>query len=237
MLLDKQIIKLSNIDVYVRVSLKARNITIRIISSNHVELVIPKNANFNVAHKFLIEKELWIKNKLGRIKISTPALMDTKKNISILGQDYELVLGDKNITQPIQILADKLLVSYSIPEVKINLIIIPFLKKMIKIEIEKYAFLKAQELNVKFKNIAIRDTVSRWGSCSSNGSLSFSWRLVLAPRYAMEYVVVHELCHLLEMNHSHRFWKLVDVNFPEHTKARYWLKKNGKSLHSIFKEF
>ncbi len=147
-------IKLGDIDVYVRTSLKAKHISIR-IASTQVELILPKNANFNKAHQFLIEKELWIKNKLGRIKITPPIPVGFLKSISILGQEYELILGDKTIKQPLEILTDKLLISHAIPEAKINLIIIPFLKKMIKLEIEKYAELKVQELKVKYKNIRL----------------------------------------------------------------------------------
>jgi len=102
-----------------------------------------------------------------------------------------------------------------------------------KVEVEKYALLKAQELNVKYSRISVKDTSSRWGSCSSSRALSFSWRLILAPRNVMEYVIVHELCHLIEMNHSHRFWNLVDKTYPEHHEARLWLKKNGRILHQI----
>jgi predicted metal-dependent hydrolase len=231
---NSEFIKLGDIAVKVRNSLKARHISIKIKSNKIVELVMPRGANFKMAYQFLLEKELWIKNKLGRIKIPSNNDNSIPQIISILGQEYEFITGNKDISVPILIDDNKLLISSAIGENKINQIIIPYLKKIFKYELEKYALLKAKELAVSFKRISIRDTSSHWGSCSSEGNLSFSWRLVLAPRFVMDYVIVHELCHLIEMNHSHKFWKLVDKAFPEHHRARSWLKINGKKLHNVF---
>jgi predicted metal-dependent hydrolase len=232
--LNSEVIKLGDIAVKIKKSLRAKNISIKIKPNQTVELVMPRGASFDLAHKFLLEKELWIKNKLGRIKTSPEVASSIPEEISVLGQKYQLITGNKDVSLPIKIEDNKLLISSSIHDDKIPQIIVPFLKKMFKCELEKYAALKAEELNVTFKRISVRDTSSRWGSCSSRGNLSFSWRLVLAPRYVMDYVIVHELSHLIEMNHSHRFWKLVNMAFPEHQKARSWLKINGKKLHSSF---
>jgi predicted metal-dependent hydrolase len=79
--------------------------------------------------------------------------------------------------------------------------------------------------------ISIRDTRSRWGSCAVNGNLSFSWRLVLAPEYIIEYVVAHEVAHLAEHNHSPQFWAVVDSLTPHCKEGRKWLKVHGEKLH------
>ena len=81
-----------------------------------------------------------------------------------------------------------------------------------------------------YKRITIRDQKTRWGSCSSNGGLSFNWRLMLAPPRVLDYVVVHELCHLTHMNHSRDFWNKVESIMPDYRVYRDWLKKNGSSL-------
>jgi predicted metal-dependent hydrolase len=78
--------------------------------------------------------------------------------------------------------------------------------------------------------ITIRDQRTRWGSCTEQGDLSFNWRLVLAPMWVLDAIVVHELCHLDELNHSDRFWALLDRRFPRHTEASEWLKVHGPSL-------
>ena len=79
--------------------------------------------------------------------------------------------------------------------------------------------------------VTVRDTRSRWGSCSSAGALSYSWRLILAPEPVLDYVVVHEVAHLRELNHGPRFWRLVADLMPDHAAARRWLKANGAALH------
>jgi predicted metal-dependent hydrolase len=82
-------------------------------------------------------------------------------------------------------------------------------------------------LGVAHRRITLRDQVSRWGSCSSNGSLSFNWRLVLAPHDVLDYVVVHEVCHLVEHNHGPAFWRLVQSRRPGYRDSKAWLDAYG----------
>lgn len=89
----------------------------------------------------------------------------------------------------------------------------------------------ADQLGVSFNTLHIRDTRSRWGSCSTSGALSYSWRLVLAPASVLDYVAAHEVAHLREMNHSARFWALVSVLKPDWRDDRDWLKRHGATLH------
>lgn len=88
----------------------------------------------------------------------------------------------------------------------------------------------AERLGVTYGRITIRNQRSRWGSCSSKGNLNFNCLLMLTPEYVQDYVVVHELCHRLEMNHSERFWKLVEMVIPEYPPAKKWLKENGANI-------
>ena len=89
----------------------------------------------------------------------------------------------------------------------------------------------ARRLGVTHGRITVRDQTSRWGSCSSNGNLSFSWRLILAPPIVLDYVAAHEVAHLREMNHGRRFWDLCRKTMPEMDKARLWLDHYGADLH------
>ncbi|HEV2592839.1 MAG TPA: M48 family metallopeptidase [Gaiellaceae bacterium] len=93
--------------------------------------------------------------------------------------------------------------------------------------IELLAQSEALALGVRYKRLSIRDQVSRWGSCSSAGSLSFNWRLVLAPHDVLDYVVVHEVCHLVEHNHGAAFWALVAKRRPEYRDSKDWLDMHG----------
>jgi predicted metal-dependent hydrolase len=88
----------------------------------------------------------------------------------------------------------------------------------------------APRLGVAYRGIAIRDTRSRWGSCSPRGTLSFSWRLALAPRAVLDYVVVHELCHLVHLDHSSRFWSLLARARPTYRDEEAWLDAHGWEL-------
>ncbi len=86
---------------------------------------------------------------------------------------------------------------------------------------------EAVALGVRYRRIVVRDQRSRWGSCSPGGTLSFNWRLVLAPHDVLDYVVVHEVCHLLEHNHSAAFWELVRRRRPAYGDAKHWLDEHG----------
>ena len=88
----------------------------------------------------------------------------------------------------------------------------------------------ARLMGVSYRNITIREQKTRWGSCAANGNLNFNWRLVLAPREVLDYVVIHELAHRREMNHSAAFWRIVEAEMPDYRKYRDWLKKNGSFL-------
>jgi predicted metal-dependent hydrolase len=106
-----------------------------------------------------------------------------------------------------------------------------FLKREARADLQKAAKHYAEALGVKVKRISIRDQSSRWGSCTSAGSLSFSWRLILSPPYVLDYLAAHEVAHLVEMNHSARFWKVVAKVCPSVERAKKWLDVYGNDLH------
>lgn len=227
------------IEVVIRFSLKAKHSSIRITPKNIVELVLPNNlsiAKIEKAYEIVIQKEDWIRQKLAHLKKVNHKNDGLVKKvipeiIPIFAQEYSVVLYNQDIKQNIVLNEDKLLVSSAIDEANIAHAITLYLKQLIKGEILNYVSVISQRLQVKYNKISIKDTKSRWGSCASNGNLSFSWRLVFAPKYVMEYVVVHELCHIIEMNHSKRFWRLVEQNCPNYIQAKSWLKTHGRSLH------
>ncbi len=111
-------------------------------------------------------------------------------------------------------------------------ILLEWLKKQARTELQKRSEYHANNLGVSFKRLAVRDQTSRWGSCSTTGTLSFSWRLILAPEVVLDYVAAHEVSHIREMNHSHNFWALVLKTMPNMEKGRSWLSKKGTILHS-----
>jgi predicted metal-dependent hydrolase len=91
----------------------------------------------------------------------------------------------------------------------------------------------AQLMGVSYRRITIRDQKTRWGSCSASGDLSYSWRLILAPSYVLDYVAAHEVAHLKHLDHSQRFWRLVLTHCPNAARAKKWLKAHGHDVHRV----
>jgi hypothetical protein len=109
--------------------------------------------------------------------------------------------------------------------------VLDYLKREARKDLQKASLAHAGELGVRVKRVSIRDQSSRWGSCTSAGSVSFSWRLILAPPFVLDYLAAHEVGHLVEMNHSARFWRIVARICPSVERAKSWLDIHGNDLH------
>ena len=108
-----------------------------------------------------------------------------------------------------------------------------WLKKRI-FEKTKHAVLNfSKSLNVKIRNIKLSNSFSYWGSCNSSNDININWRLAFAPPEVLEYIIAHEMCHLVEFNHSKKFWKLVDKLITKRKSKEIWLKKNGNYLYRV----
>jgi len=108
-----------------------------------------------------------------------------------------------------------------------------WLKREARAVLTDEALAKAARLGHAVKRIGVRDTRSLWGSCAASGAISFCWRLILAPDFVRDYVVAHEVAHLVEKNHGLRFWRLVATLTDEMAAARAWLKRHGEALHRL----
>jgi predicted metal-dependent hydrolase len=108
-----------------------------------------------------------------------------------------------------------------------------YLKKEAKTTIEPMALTDASQSGKRIRSIRFKDTSSRWGSCTHDGNLSFSWRIMMAPPKVIAYLVAHEVAHLSEMNHGPKFWALCKALCPDTETCRAWLKRNGAKLQSI----
>lgn len=111
--------------------------------------------------------------------------------------------------------------------------VIRFLKAEATADLRAAVDRHAQTLDVRPMRITVKDTRSRWGSCTSDGALAFSWRVILAPPHVLDYLAAHEVAHLREMNHSPRFWALVGQCMPQYREARAWLRRHGAALHAV----
>jgi hypothetical protein len=106
-----------------------------------------------------------------------------------------------------------------------------FLRREALRDLEAASRRAAEQLGVAIRRISLRDQSSRWGSCSTTGVLSYSWRLIFAPPFVLDYLAVHEVAHLIEMNHSPRFWRLVNSICSDANRAKVWLDSHGTDLH------
>jgi len=224
---------LNEINYTIRNSKKAKRILIKILPDAKVELVVPIGASVNKAKQFINSKQHWINSRLTKMALDSCASISDDSSVIIFAQRYKLLHCQKYIPQLFQFEDSELLISKHLnkPDIKIMLkaYLLSILKEYIRPMCEEYCL----ALGVKYKKISLKDTKGQWGSCSARGNLSFSWRLVFAPKDVVKYLVVHEVSHLVQRNHSSKFWAVVENLYPEYKSPQRWLKRNGSMLHSI----
>ena len=190
-----------------------------------LSLTLPQATSIKQGLHFVNEKRQWISNQL--MQYSNIVTFSDGQEIIVLGKNMRLEhVGGRGLVSEME---DALHIHGDIEFMPRR--VKNFLTQKLKSEIISLAQNFAAHLNIKIKSITLRDTSSRWGSCSHDGSLSFSWRLIFAPYEVMSYVVAHEVAHIREHNHSDSFWKLVEELSPQFEVSEKWLKKNGKLLY------
>ena len=217
----------NTINVILRQSFKAKNISIR-TKRHKVELVLPYGVSESLGCKFLLSKEKWIRDKLKNIK-EAPKIQTLHNKYSILNNVYKLKHINTKSEFSVSI-KDRHIVAHTPKENLVDALTI-FFKHTALYEINALAENLAEEHELQYNRISVKELKSKWGSCSSLKNLTFNWRIIFAPMTVFHYLVVHELCHLKEMNHSARFWKLVTDILPNYKTSEHWLKEQGHSLY------
>ncbi|MEI6187655.1 MAG: SprT family zinc-dependent metalloprotease [Alphaproteobacteria bacterium] len=212
--------------VLVRVSSRAKTIRLGINHNHEVELVLFRASQLRLGTEFVHKKIKWIFDKVNARKQDYIFLVSGAV-IPILGKEY-IIKHNAQLGGMTCLEGDMLVVSGL--ERHISIKVKKLLTQILLQEIKSYSELIAIRLGAQARKISIRDTTSRWGSCSKDGNVSFSFRLVFGPIDILRYVIVHEYCHLLVHDHSKKFWNLVESLCPGHKVFRHWLKKNGSSL-------
>ncbi|MBI5245699.1 MAG: M48 family metallopeptidase [Elusimicrobia bacterium] len=168
-----------------------------------------------------------VKEFLSSLKTDWPELFPVKINVAVpkrpKAETNPLPL---QVQLPLSVLPEFLIPSVAV-DAPLSLMPAGDLILIFRARAEFYAPL----LGVTFGRISVKDQRSLWGSCTRAGNLNFSWRLALAPEPVLDYLVVHELAHRAQMNHSRRFWEVVERVCPSHRTHRRWLRKNGKALY------
>jgi predicted metal-dependent hydrolase len=218
--------------IVVRRHRQARRYTLRIAAATReVVLTMPMRGSLKEAKAFAERHGGWIAARLGRLPQAEP--FADGAIIPLRGLPHRIVhRRHMRGTVWIENSADGdnlLCVAGGAPHITRR--ITSYLKKEARRELESASRRYAQEIGVKIKRISVRDQSSRWGSCSTTGALSYSWRLIFAPSYVLDYLAAHEVAHLVEMNHSMRFWRLLARFYPEMKRAKAWLDAHGSDLH------
>jgi predicted metal-dependent hydrolase len=211
---------------------QARRYTLRIdASSREVVLTMPPRGSIREAKEFAQKHGGWIAARLKRLPQAAPFAHGT--DVPLRGVSHRIVhrRGERGtVWTETSSCGDRLLCVAGEPA-HVNRRINDFLKREAMRDLAAASRRYACELGVAVKRVSVRDQSSRWGSCSNTGVLSFSWRLVLAPSFVLDYLAAHEVCHLVELNHSPRFWRLVKRIYPQVEPAKVWLDVHGADLH------
>ena len=213
-----------DLEIFLRQNSNSRRITLRISAlDGKITLTGPNYLAFKEFKNFAESKKSWLKAKMKSFQ--RPIFVSEGIKIPIIGTEIKIQSSD--VQRPKKV-GSILFVSKQKP---VSTQVKKYLIEICKIHLDYMCTEFSERLGSKFHKITLRDTRSRWGSCSSDANLMFSWRLVMAPEDILAYVAAHEVAHLKHMDHSEDFWETVEYLFGPYKKERTWLKQNGSSLH------
>jgi predicted metal-dependent hydrolase len=201
-----------------------------LVASREVVLTMPTRGSVKHAKEFAQKHSAWITSRLRRLPGAAPFVHGAF--LPLRGHEYRIDHrpGARG-TVWIETHGNELLLCVAGEKPHLSRRVHDYLKREAKRDLQAASQSAAQALGIAFKRVSVRDQSSRWGSCSSSGVLSYSWRLVMAPPFVLEYLAAHEVAHLIEMNHSRRFWRLVEGICPHMGRAKAWLDAHGADLH------
>ena len=215
------------VEVLLRRSAQARRLSLRISRlDGRATLTLTTRVPEREGMAFVRERESWLRKHLSAIEPEMP--VEIGATVLFEGADVPVIAGPvKRAT-----LKSGALMVPDDPG-KVGKRVAAFMKLRARDALADASDRYAAALGRPYNRISLRDTRSRWGSCSSAGDLMYSWRLIMAPRSVLEYVAAHEVAHLQHMDHSDRFWGVVNDLFPNYKACRKWLRDNGGALHRV----
>ncbi|MEQ9638531.1 MAG: SprT family zinc-dependent metalloprotease [Alphaproteobacteria bacterium] len=210
-----------------RVNRRARRISLKVDNaSGQAVLVLPTRRALAEGLRFAETQVDWLRRHLDQLGTRQPFRDGATVPVEGMLVRIAATAGRRR-----ELLADDVLhVPAEDPELT-ALRVRRWLKLRAGVRLRERVAAHAEQLDVGYGRVTMRDQRTRWGSCSQNGALSFSWRLILAPPAVLDYVAAHEVAHLREMNHSRAFWNHVAKLCPDHARQRHWLRQHGPDLH------
>lgn len=218
-----------DVPVTLRRNRQARRIILRVDpKTDGIRLTVPWHASETEAISFMHANEAWVRRHLD--KLPPRVEFADGATIQIRGVDY-VIRHCPEAKRGVWIDEDAICVSGD--EAHLARRLGDWLRKEAKSQLAERALLKAEQLGVKVGKVTVRDTTSRWGSCAHDGSLNFSWRMIMTPEFVFDFIVSHEVAHIVERNHGPRFHELVQQLTPHEKQAEAWLNAFGARLHRI----
>jgi len=215
------------VELSLRLNPRARRLIVKVHpSTGEVMVIAPTKRGLDRAVDFARGESAWIAHQLALVP--SRVVLAPGVHVPFRGTDHLILRDDQG---PVTVDSTAAVIKVSGGAEYAPRRLVDFLKKQAKREVEAKSFEFAAKIGLKPHRITVRDTASRWGSCSSTKSLSFSWRLILAPTFVLDYVVAHEVAHMKEMNHGVRFWRIVEDLIGNVTPAQAWLRLHGSALH------
>jgi hypothetical protein len=212
------------IEYTVRRSQRARRVRVAVDPEKGVEVVLPERAPKRAAAEAILELRPWIERRLEEAEAARAVVAARRGTVPYLGET--LALHPQPGRTRVHRRGDALFVPSGDPRPALE----RWYRRMAAREIAPRLDHAVQRLGTRYTTLTIRNQRTRWGSCSSNGAMSFNWRLLLAPEDVLDYVVWHEACHLLVLDHSPRFWSLLESHVPGYAEPRRWLRRHGQTL-------
>ena len=212
---------------------RARRLTLRIDSGGRgLRITVPPGVAWREVDRFLNRHQGWLEQRLAKVPIRPNVRPGIK--LPLRGVPHRIVHepGTRGTVTIGSMAGEPVLIVHG-ERRHLSRRLSDFLKREAKRDMEALVTSTRRRSRKRAKTIRFRDTVSRWGSCTSDGSLSFSWRIMMAPPAVIDYLVAHEVAHLKEMNHGAKFWKLCRELCPDTERCRAWLKRNGGALQAI----
>jgi predicted metal-dependent hydrolase len=217
-------------EIQYKANSRSKSIKISVDSSGQVLVSYPKWTPFFVVNKYVQLQQSWIDTTLAKVAHKKEYSED-QDSVLIFGKKYRKVLVDSyDVAYGVTIKESNLYINAQGKAEKQKELLDRFLKNTAEKYIIPRTHALAKKMGLEFKNISLRQQKTRWGSCSSKKNLNFNWRLVHYLPNIIDYVIIHELAHLVHMNHSTQFWTLVKHYDPEYLKNRGFLKRCGMSL-------
>lgn len=211
------------VSLHLRRSARARRVSLSVSRlDGRVTLTLPLRMSLKGAMEFVGQRRAWIDEARQKAGVA----VQVGPGVALPVEGRSLVLTGATV-RAARIDGDSLLV----PSARPAAAALAFLRFLARERLAESVARHAAALGRVPGSLTLRDTRSRWGSCSARGDLMFNWRLILAPPEVLDYVAAHEVAHLAQMNHSPAFWAEVARLFPAHAAARRWLKQHGPSLH------